>query len=147
MGIVLCTAEVSIVSKPDQVRNKEQGEEIPCSVLQPEGDVGLPGFRAILLLSLVLCFAISLLKSPKILAQTRLYTKEGNLNFPSCSVEGCCQPEGIATALTYRPNDLHCSRHQMLDKTCPVQKATLELYFCAVFCVRLGLTLRRSGRA
>lgn len=51
MGIVLCTAEVPMVSKPDQVRNKEQGEEPPCSELEPEGDAGLPGFRAILLLS------------------------------------------------------------------------------------------------
>lgn len=67
-GIVPCTAEVPKVSKPDQVRNKEQGEEIPCSALEPEVGVGLPGFRAILLLSLILCFAISLLKSPKILA-------------------------------------------------------------------------------
>lgn len=68
VGIVLWTAEVPMVFKPDQVRNKKQGEENPCSVLEPEGDVGLPGFRVILLLSLILCFAISLLKSPKILA-------------------------------------------------------------------------------
>lgn len=67
MEIVLCIAEVPMVSKPDQVRNKEQ-EEIPCLALEPERDEGLPGFRAILLLSLVLCFATSLLKSPKILA-------------------------------------------------------------------------------
>lgn len=57
-----------MVSKPDQARNKEQGEEIPCLALKPEGDAGLPGFRATLLLSPVLCFAISLLKSPQILA-------------------------------------------------------------------------------
>lgn len=68
VGIMLCTAEVSMASKPDQARNKEQGEEIPCLALKPEGDAGLPGFRATLLLSPVLCFAISLLKSPHILA-------------------------------------------------------------------------------
>lgn len=37
-------------------------------VLEPEGSMGFPRFRAFLLLFLILCFPISLSKSPRILA-------------------------------------------------------------------------------
>ena len=47
------------------VQNEEQGEEIYSSVLEPEGDAGLLGFRPF---SLVPCFATGLLNNPKILA-------------------------------------------------------------------------------
>lgn len=48
--------------------NKGQGEGIPCLALEPEGNMGFPRFRAFLLLFFILCFPISLSKSPRVLA-------------------------------------------------------------------------------
>lgn len=55
-----------------------------CLVLKPEGNMGLPRFRAFLLLFLILCFPISFSKSPRILA-AKLCTKEGNLTSPAAA--------------------------------------------------------------
>lgn len=66
-GMVLCTAEVPIVSKPAQVRNKEQGEEIPPQCWSQKGMWGS------LESEWFYCFHISLLKSPKILAAKPAY--------------------------------------------------------------------------